>query len=245
LKSDAHSAAAAVVQSAPWRLVEGLASLRDRDGTVCIDGFSDSVRGTTEAERQAVVEASDSMEVGFRETLGIDSFIDDLTGSDLREQISFRPTCNIAGIKSGYSGPGLKTVLPAEASAWLDFRLVPDQRPDEVLALLRSHLQRHGFEDLEVTVVGAAEAAGTPIDHPLVRRVARIAAEVTGQTASITPRIGGTSRSSPRSSATSTSLAWPLPTIPSRRPRPRHPLHTRSLPGPRDRRLTNCGGRRR
>jgi acetylornithine deacetylase/succinyl-diaminopimelate desuccinylase-like protein len=192
LESDAHSAAAAVVPSAPWRLVEALASLRDRDGTVCIDGFYEPVRGATEAERQAIVEASDSMEVGFRETLGIDSFIDDLTGSDLREQVSFRPTCNIAGIKSGYNGPGFKTVLPAEASAWLDFRLVPDQRPDEVLALLRSHLRRHGFEDLEVTVVGAAEPAGTPIDHPLVRRVVRIAAEVTGQPASITPRIGGT-----------------------------------------------------
>jgi acetylornithine deacetylase/succinyl-diaminopimelate desuccinylase-like protein len=192
LQRDAHSAAAAVVPSAPWRLVEALASLRARDGTVGIDGFYDPVRPATEAERQAIVEASDSDEVGFRETLGIDSFIDDLTGADLREQGSFRPTCNIAGIKSGYSGPGFKTVLPAEASAWLDFRLVPDQRPDEVLALLRSHLQQRGFEDLEVAAVGAAEAAGTPIDHPFVQRVVGVAAEVTGQPASITPRIGAT-----------------------------------------------------
>jgi acetylornithine deacetylase/succinyl-diaminopimelate desuccinylase-like protein len=192
LKSDAHSAAAAVVPSAPWRLVEALASLRDREGTVCIDGFYDPVRGPTEAERRAIVEGSDSLEVGFRDTLGIDSFIDDLTGPDLREQVSFRPTCNIAGINSGYSGPGVKTVLPAEASAWLDFRLVPDQHPDQVLALLQSHLQEHGFADLEVAALGAAEPAGTSIDHPLVQRVVGIAAEITGQPAAITPRIGAT-----------------------------------------------------
>lgn len=192
LKTDAHSGAAAVVPSAPWRLLQALASFRDRDGTICIEGFSDSIRGATESERQAIVEASDSMEGETLETLGIPAFLDDLTGSALREQLSFRPTCNIAGITSGYSGPGFKTVLPAEASAWLDFRLVPDQRPDEVLALLRSHLRLHGYEDLEVTVLAAAEPAGTSIDHPLVRRVVRIAERVTGQPASITPRSGAT-----------------------------------------------------
>jgi acetylornithine deacetylase/succinyl-diaminopimelate desuccinylase-like protein len=43
-------------------------------------------------------------------------------------------------------------VLPAEATAWVDFRLVPDPRPDDVLALLRPHLHRHGFENLEAAV---------------------------------------------------------------------------------------------
>jgi len=192
LESDAHSAAAAVVPSAPWRLLEALASLRDSDGAVRIDGFYDPVQGATEAERQAIAAASETMEAGLREAVGIDSFIDDLTGAALREEASFRPTCNIAGIKSGYSGPGFKAVLPAEASAWLDFRLVPDQRPDKVLALLRSHLERHGFDEIEVTVMGTAESAGTSIDHPLVQRVVRIAEEVTGQPPSIIPRMGAT-----------------------------------------------------
>jgi acetylornithine deacetylase/succinyl-diaminopimelate desuccinylase-like protein len=93
---------------------------------------------------------------------------------------------------TGYSRPGVKTVLPAEASAWLDFRLVPDQHPGDVLSLLQSHLQRHGFADLKVAVVGKAEPGGTSIDHPLVQQVARVAAEVTGQPASITSRSGAT-----------------------------------------------------
>ena len=67
----------------------------------------------TEAERHAIEEQSDSVEQDLREALGIDEFIDGLTGAALRERASFGPTSNIAGIKTGYSGPGMKTVLPA------------------------------------------------------------------------------------------------------------------------------------
>ena len=87
---------------------------------------------------------------------------------------------------------GFKTVLPAEASAWLDFRLVPDQRPDEILSLLDAHLERQGFGAVEVTVFGSAEPTRTPIDHPFVERVARTAADVAGMPPSITPMVGGT-----------------------------------------------------
>jgi acetylornithine deacetylase/succinyl-diaminopimelate desuccinylase-like protein len=125
--------------------------------------------------------------------LGIAEFVDGLTGAALRERSSFGPTCNIAGIRTGYGGPGRKTVLPAKASAWLDFRLVPKQTPEDTPALLHAHLEREGFgDDVEVTVLGSAEAAGTPLEHPFVQRVAGIAEEVTGQPASITPRVGGT-----------------------------------------------------
>jgi acetylornithine deacetylase/succinyl-diaminopimelate desuccinylase-like protein len=192
LQTDAHSAAAAIVPSAAWRLVEALASLRDSGGRVRIGGFYDAVHGPSEAERAALAEASDAFEEGLRETLGVDSFIDDLSGAALRERSSFSPTCNIAGIKTGYSGPGTKTVLPAEASAWLDLRLVPDQRPETVLDLLRRHLEREGFGDVEVVVLGAAAPAGTPIEHPFVQQVAEIAEVVAGAPASVTPIIGGT-----------------------------------------------------
>jgi acetylornithine deacetylase/succinyl-diaminopimelate desuccinylase-like protein len=192
LRSDAHSAAAAVVPSAAWRLVEALSSLRAPDGTVRIVGFYDRVRLPTEAERRALADQSDSIEDDLREALGLDDFIDGLTGVALRERFAFAPTCNVAGIKTGYSGSGTKTVLPAEASAWLDLRLVPDQRPDDILELLRSHLEREGFPDVDVTVFGTAEPAGTPIEHPFVQRVAQIAADAAGLPASITPRVAGT-----------------------------------------------------
>ena len=136
-------------------------------------------------------EQSESIEPDLRDTLGLEEFIDGVTGAALHERLSFQPTSNIAGIKTGYSGPGVKTVLPAEASAWLDFRLVPDQRPDEVLALLQAHLEREGFGDVHITVLGSAEPARTPVDEPFVQQVIRIAQDVTGERASITPMVGG------------------------------------------------------
>ena len=103
------------------------------------------------------------------------------------ERASYRPTSNIAGIDTGYSGPGIKTVLPAVASAWMDFRLVPNQQPDEILEFLRAHLDREGFGDIEVTPIVAARPAKTPLDDPFVRRVVDVAEAVSGERASIMP----------------------------------------------------------
>jgi acetylornithine deacetylase/succinyl-diaminopimelate desuccinylase-like protein len=192
LSTDAHSGLAAIAPSAAWRLVEALASLREPDGTVLVDGFYDRVLAATDAERAALADASARDDDILRESLGIAEFAGGLTGTALAERSGFHPTSNIAGIHSGYGGPGFKTVLPKEASAWMDFRLVPDQRPDEILELVRSHLDRHGFDDVRVTPVSVGRPAKTPVDHPLVRRVAEVAEQVTGQAASITPFSAGT-----------------------------------------------------
>jgi acetylornithine deacetylase/succinyl-diaminopimelate desuccinylase-like protein len=191
LRRDVHSAAAAVAPSAAWRLVDALSTLRDRHGSVRIAGFYDSVQPPTDAERRALTEASEAGERDMREELGTE-FLDSLTGVAFRERGAFGPTCNISGISSGYRGPGPKTVLTAEASALLDLRLVPNQHPQEILELLRAHLRSEGFADIEITALGSAEAAGTPIGHPFVQRVAEVAREVSGSEPSITPRVAAT-----------------------------------------------------
>jgi acetylornithine deacetylase/succinyl-diaminopimelate desuccinylase-like protein len=117
--------------------------------------------------------------------------VDGVRGEELRERLTFAPTANIAGIHAGYSGPGVKTVLPARASAWLDFRLVPDQKPDDVLELLRGHLDRRGFSDLEITVLAKADAAATPPDDPFVARAVAVAERLVELPASIEPLIAG------------------------------------------------------
>jgi acetylornithine deacetylase/succinyl-diaminopimelate desuccinylase-like protein len=83
-------------------------------------------------------------------------------------------------------------VLTAEASAILDFRLVPNQHAEEILKLLQSHFRAEGFDDIEVTVLVSAEAAGTSIEHSFVQRVAAVAQEVFDAEPSITPRVGAT-----------------------------------------------------
>src|SRR5439155_14779502 len=88
------------------------------------------------------------------------------------------PTANIAGIWSGYTGPGHKTVLPSVARAKMDFRLVPDQDPARLAGKLKQHLARHGFEDIEVSLQAENPAARTPISSPIAKIAASAGKEV-------------------------------------------------------------------
>jgi len=105
------------------------------------------------------------------QAVGLQAFVDGLSGVPLRERQAFSPTSNIAGLLSGYTDPGVKTVLPARAMAKMDFRLVPDQDPDDILRKLKAHLGSEGYDDVAVTKLGAAEPVVTPLDHPFVQRV--------------------------------------------------------------------------
>jgi acetylornithine deacetylase/succinyl-diaminopimelate desuccinylase-like protein len=191
LSGDAHSGTAAVVPSAPWRLVEALGTIRDPAGRILIGGFHDAVREPTPEQRRAVAEQSPTADDELRAAYGVREFVDGVQREVLRERLTFAPTANIAGIHTGYGGPGVKTVLPARASAWLDFRLVPDQRPGDVLRLLRSHLDERGFSDVEITQLAAADPAATPPDDPFVARAVAVAERLSGQAASIVPLVAG------------------------------------------------------
>lgn len=104
----------------------------------------------------------------------------------------FEPTCTICGLTAGYQGPGSKTVLPRRASAKVDFRLVPDQHPADILAKLREHLRRETYGDVAVRPLGMEEPYKTPFDAPIVDVVAETAEEVYGTPPIILPTMAGT-----------------------------------------------------
>jgi acetylornithine deacetylase/succinyl-diaminopimelate desuccinylase-like protein len=87
------------------------------------------------------------------------------------EQLLFTPTCNVAGVTTGYQGPGSKTVLAAEATAKLDFRLIPDQDPADVLDQLRRHFDSNGFEKVEIVWSDAEKPARSDPDSALAMSV--------------------------------------------------------------------------
>ncbi|MGD1994670.1 MAG: M20/M25/M40 family metallo-hydrolase, partial [Anaerolineae bacterium] len=176
---DLHSALAAIVPSPTWRLIWALESIKDDRGRIHIPGFHDQIRPPTPAQREAVADW-DFPEEDARAIYGIDAFLDNLTGDELKECLIFGPTCNIDGFHAGYGGPGGKTVLPNAARAKIDFRLVPDQRPERVLELLRAHLDAQGLSDVEIVwSEGEAPAAGDPTD-PFVQTAIRAAEAVYG-----------------------------------------------------------------
>lgn len=121
-------------------------------------------------------------EAELKRIYGTDTSVAGRTGAAAQAAQIFESTCNLAGIWSGWTGPGSKTITPAQAHAKLDMRLVPDQDPAVVLRLLRDHLDRRGFGDIEITNLGGEHPFWTPIDAPIVDAAAR-AEEVFGQAA--------------------------------------------------------------
>jgi len=188
---DAHSSYATVVPNPAWRLVWALASLKDADESILVDGFYDGVRPATAQER-AAVEAMPAEDEHTAESLGLTGFVKGVRGLDYRLRHIFEPTCNIAGLSAGYEGSGVKTVIPCQATAKLDLRLVPDQTPDEILDKLRRHLDAQGFADIEVRSLSAERPARTPIDHPFVEVVREAARQTYGVEPLVNPTIAGT-----------------------------------------------------
>ena len=90
-----------------------------------------------------------------------------------------------------FNTPGSKTVLPAQASAKVDFRLVPDQTPPQVLDQLRAHLDNQGFSDIQIKFLGGGPPARTDPDHPFVQLVIDAAAGIYATPMEIVPMVGG------------------------------------------------------
>lgn len=188
---DIHSSWATVVPNPAWRLIWALASLKDLDENILIPGFSEKVSPRTQQEVD-LVRAMPLDEEETKQALGLEKFVKGVTGFDYKQRHTLEPTCNICGLDSGYAGPGSKTVLPCIARAKLDFRLVPNQRPDETLGKLRRHLDRHGFSDVLIRPETEGEnPARTSPDSPFVAMVCDAAREVYGVKPVIVPSMAG------------------------------------------------------
>lgn len=193
MSTDAHSGSAHILPNAAWRLVWALAALKGTDERIRVTGHYDQALPPTEVDRQ-LLDQMPVHEALLRREYGVRQFVRGATGPDLNRAV-FEPTCNICGLTAGYQGPGTKTVIPARASAKVDFRLVPGQEPAEILAKLRAHLDHEGFPDVVVTRLGAMSPDKTPGDDPFVVLTARTGEQVYGKPCLLDPLEGGSSPS--------------------------------------------------
>jgi acetylornithine deacetylase/succinyl-diaminopimelate desuccinylase-like protein len=192
LGTDVHSGlGGSIFPNAAWRLVWALSTLKGPDERIRIPGFYDDVKQPTARDRELMAALPDVADE-YKTRYGVKHFIKGITGgTDLKMEEVFVPTCTICGLTSGYQGPGSKTVLPAKASAKVDFRLVPDQKPEDILMKLRAHLDAQGFDDVQITFLGGEPAARTDPDNGFVRTVVQAAEEVYEFPMEIVPMIGG------------------------------------------------------
>jgi acetylornithine deacetylase/succinyl-diaminopimelate desuccinylase-like protein len=191
LSRDAHSGSASILPNAAWRLLRALSSLKDEHEHILIPGFYDAAKQPSTLDRERLDALPDD-EPYLRQTFGVTQFVRGLTGKALDYAV-FEPTCNIAGLTAGYQGEGSKTVIPAKARAKVDFRLVPDQDPLDILAKLRAYLDGQGFKDVEMKRLGAMWPYQAVGDNRFVTLVAHTGQEVYEKPSVIVPLGGGSS----------------------------------------------------
>lgn len=191
-RRDLHSAYASIVENPAWRLLEALSCLKDvSTDKILIPGFYDEVLPPT-PEELVMLDRYPFEEESFKEEMGIANFLGSLSGLELKKKLLYEPTCNICGIVSGYSGPGSKTVLPHKAEAKIDFRLVPNQKAQDLFEKMKTHLASSGFGDIEVIPYGLEDPAQTPIESRLKDVVVDTARDIWGVNPLLSPRMAGT-----------------------------------------------------
>ena len=191
--SDLHSGLhGGAVANPIHALCQLIASLHGPDGRVRVAGFYDRVRPLSDQERALLAEVPFDEEAYRRQVGAVQLFGEE--GYTTLERLGARPTVEVNGIQGGFQGEGIKTVLPSRARAKLTSRLVADQEPEEILELLRRHLEQHAPPGVQVQVRplgGKARPYLVPHDHWGNRVAARVLEQLFGRRPVFT-RTGGT-----------------------------------------------------
>jgi acetylornithine deacetylase/succinyl-diaminopimelate desuccinylase-like protein len=177
---DAHSSLAVLIENPAWRLVRALNTLRDDKGKILVRGWYKELREFT-PEELSILSRDSFDEHEFKKEYQIRTFVNNVGGIDAIKSLVGMATCNIAGLTAGYTGEGAKTVLPAVATAKLDFRLVPNMTPEKQFSRLQDHLKENGFDNsVEARLIHGEAAVRTPTTEPFVMQVEESANEIFG-----------------------------------------------------------------
>jgi acetylornithine deacetylase/succinyl-diaminopimelate desuccinylase-like protein len=187
---DLHSMYGGIAPNPAWRLVQALRTIKDEKGNITLDGLGELAEDPSDKDLEAIGRIPFDAEA-LKNSWGVDALDRDLSGEEALKEMLLRPTANIAGIMSGYTGPGSKTIVPSEAFVKMDFRLVAGQSPGPVVELLRSHLRERGFDDIEVVEMHGVEVAKTPVDSLVVRTAVETWESLGHEGAVVYPTVGG------------------------------------------------------
>lgn len=189
---DIHSGLGGTIfPNASWRLVWALQSLKDAHERITIPGWYDDVVLPSETDLR-LIDALPDESAEWQAQYGLAGFLNGYEGgAELRRAAVFEPAATICGLDSGYQGAGAKTIIPARATAKIDFRLVPNQRPHDLLRKLRAHLDAQGLSDVSIRFLGGYPAAKTDPEDPFVQLANAAARDVYGAKPVVQPLVGG------------------------------------------------------
>ncbi|MBU2638404.1 MAG: M20/M25/M40 family metallo-hydrolase [Nanoarchaeota archaeon] len=169
-EKEVHSSDSAWISSPAWRMVQFLSTLVNQKEKVLIEGFYENVIPPPKED----LELLDKLAKTFNENMILREvkslrFKYDSHGADLLQKYLYLPTLNITGISSGYTGPGQKSVLPYKARAKMEMRLVPNQKPEEILEKFKKHMTKQGFDDMVIEDIFAYSWSKTSVKAEVVQ----------------------------------------------------------------------------
>jgi len=171
-----------------WTLVHLLGTMKNAQGEITIENFYDNVLAPTELEKAALAQLPLD-EARVKRELGL-SQLDQPLDRPFYDRLTFWPTLTINGLHGGYAGPGSKTVLPHEAVAKCDIRLIEAQSVEEIFAKLEAHVKRHA-PDVELIRQGGMDPSKTALDSPFAEPIRQAVIAAQGVAPLLMPAMGG------------------------------------------------------
>jgi acetylornithine deacetylase/succinyl-diaminopimelate desuccinylase-like protein len=181
--SDVHSLNFPLLPSPAWDLIRALNTIMDENRRILIDGWYDGLYELQDEDYEQLEDKLRRVDLNkMKAEWGITEFALGRDGVDAIKARAYEPTANIAGLISGYTGPGSKTIVPNEARAKMDFRLIPMLDPATAAQKLRAHLDKHGFSHIEIiSREGAEPPYKISVKEPMAQAVIAAATKVYGQ----------------------------------------------------------------
>lgn len=189
---DIHSKFGAVIDSASWYLLNAVASLRDEQGRILVEGIYDDVVAPTERELSLVRKHANLNQESLETVYGLQlPFLAD-TQENLLKRLFFEPALTVEGFTTGYQGQGVKTILPAKASAKMEVRLVPGMDPKDVLEKIQKQLHINGYEHVKVVYTLGEKAYRSDMTAPAILKLIELAQKFSPNGVSVLPTTAGT-----------------------------------------------------
>ncbi|MCM3568473.1 M20/M25/M40 family metallo-hydrolase [Neobacillus mesonae] len=175
-----------ILPNPAWRLIDLLQTMRNKDGQVLIDGFYDNIRPPSKREKELLQSLPfNSEDIGRK--IGYPHL--QMDGETYYRKLTMEPTFNINGLQSGYTGEGMKTIIPASATVKMDVRLVVDQDPKDIYEKICRHVQKHD-PAIEVKCLGSMDPSRTPADLKIVEVIVNAVENAFQEQPLIQPSLG-------------------------------------------------------
>lgn len=189
---DIHSSYGGVINSASWYLMDAISSLRSADSRILVEGIYEQVQEPNERELALIAQYALKTPEELKEIYGLQLPVLKEDRQEFLRRFYFEPAINIEGFGSGYQGQGVKTILPAYASAKMEVRLVPGLEPHDVLDKIRKQLDKNGYDKVELTYTLGEMSYRSDMSAPSILNVIELAKDFYPEGISVLPTSAGT-----------------------------------------------------